>query len=423
MKFLVLFSLVFLLFSSVYSQDTSNVEELMKMSPKVFIDCWYCDLDYIKTEIPFVNYVRDRKVAQVHVLITTQATGAGGKEFTLTFIGQKEFDGMEEVLKYVTKKTDTEDEIREGLTKILKMGLIRYVAKTPVSELIKISVEEQVKTTQVKDKWNYWVFSISGSSFLNGERLSKSYSVWGNISANRVTPELKIRLGASTDLRMDRFSFEGEEIKSHSRSQSFNALIVKSLNEHWSLGAWLYIRSSTYNNIKFSINPAPAIEFNVFPYSQSTRKQLRFLYHIGHTSVRYREETIFDRLSEKLWNESLSITLELKEKWGSISTTLEGSHYFHNFNRNRLELYTDLSLRIFKGVSLNIFGSFSRIRDQLSLPKGGASLEEVLLRRRMLETTYDYHAYIGLSYTFGSIYSNIVNPRFGDSRNTTIIIR
>jgi len=52
----------------------------------------------------------------------------------------------------------------------------------------------------------------------------------------------------------------------------------------------------------------------------------------------------------------------------------------------------------------------------LSLPKGGASLEEVLLRRKMLETSYTYYFSIGLSYTFGSIYSNVVNPRFGGSR-------
>jgi len=53
------------------------------------------------------------------------------------------------------------------------------------------------------------------------------------------------------------------------------------------------------------------------------------------------------------------------------------------------------------------------IHDQLSLPKGEATLEQVLLRRTMLETNYNYYFSIGLSYTFGSIYSNVVNPRFG----------
>lgn len=54
-----------------------------------------------------------------------------------------------------------------------------------------------------------------------------------------------------------------------------------------------------------------------------------------------------------------------------------------------------------------------RNHDQLNLPKGDASLDEILLRRRELATDYDYHISIGLSYTFGSVYSNVVNPRFG----------
>jgi len=408
---------------SLYSQEKSKFDQLKKSAPRVFIDCEYCDIEYIKTEIPFVNYVRDRMEAQVHVLITTQGTGGGGVEYTITFMGQKEFEGMENVLKFVSKRTDTEEEIREGLVKTLKIGLVPYVAKTPISELLNISMEEKVEPTAVEDKWNFWVFSLSTHTFLNGEKLRNSYSLWGNFSASRVTPELKVRLGISNSLSKDSFIVDDEEIKSYSRSGSFSGMIVKSINEHWSIGGWLNIRSSTYDNIKLSVSPAPAIEFNVFPYSQSTRRQLRILYLLGFISAKYREETIYDKTYERLLKEALSVTLELKEKWGSISTTLEGSHFFHDFNKNRLEIFTDISLRIVKGLSLNIFGSYSRIHDQLSLPKAGASLEEVLLRRRMLETTYDYWASIGLSYTFGSIYSNVVNPRFGDTGSRTIIIR
>jgi hypothetical protein len=79
-------------------------------------------------------------------------------------------------------------------------------------------------------------------------------------------------------------------------------------------------------------------------------------------------------------------------------------------------------VRLIKGLSLNLFGGASRIRDQLSLPKGSASLEEVLLRRRALATGYSFYRSVGLSYTFGSIYSNVVNPRFG-SESGRIIFR
>ncbi len=40
-------------------------------------------------------------------------------------------------------------------------------------------------------------------------------------------------------------------------------------------------------------------------------------------------------------------------------------------------------------------------------------LEDILLQKKMLATNYNYRLSVGVSYTFGSIYSNIVNPRFG----------
>jgi hypothetical protein len=78
-----------------------------------------------------------------------------------------------------------------------------------------------------------------------------------------------------------------------------------------------------------------------------------------------------------------------------------------------LELFTIIQLKLLKGLNAYVVGSGSRIRDQLSLVKGSASLDEVLLRRRQLATNYNYFVSVGLSYTFGSIFTNVVNPRFG----------
>jgi hypothetical protein len=54
---------------------------------KVFLDCDWCDEQYFRTEVTFIDYMRDRKDADVHVLVTTQGTGGGGTEYTLKFIG------------------------------------------------------------------------------------------------------------------------------------------------------------------------------------------------------------------------------------------------------------------------------------------------------------------------------------------------
>jgi hypothetical protein len=76
-------------------------------------------------------------------------------------------------------------------------------------------------------------------------------------------------------------------------------------------------------------------------------------------------------------------------------------------------MWGHISYRLVRGLNLDVFGSYARIHDQLSLSKGDATLDEILLRRRELATDYDYSISVGISYTFGSVFSNVVNPRFG----------
>ncbi|MGQ9672820.1 MAG: hypothetical protein ACUVV5_06770 [Candidatus Aminicenantales bacterium] len=400
-----------------------DIEALKKTAPKVYIDCAMCDLDYIRTEITFVNYVRDRKEAQVHLLITTLRAGSGGREYTLSFIGQNEFEGINGTQKYFSSPTDTQDETRQGLVKALKIGLMSYVARTPIASRIAISYQEEEKPEAVRDKWNRWVFNFSASGYFNGEESYASNSFRLNFSASRVTPEMKIRFSLAGSHSFSRFEYESETIESTLEGFDFNSLAVVSLSEHWSVGGFIKASSSTYQNIRLSFSPSPAIEYNFFPYAQSTRRQLRCLYSLKFATVRYREETIYDKMSENLWGQSLSVTLDLKEKWGSISTTLAASHYFHDFSKYNLALYTALSLNLVKGLNFFAFGGGSRIHDQINLAKGGASLEEVLLQRKQLATNYNYFFSVGLSYTFGSIFTNVVNPRFGEGGSTGMFIQ
>jgi hypothetical protein len=410
---------VLFFFSSAQAQtQPDSLESTEKKALRVFIDCDLCgpdDFDYIRTEIAFVNYVRDRKEAEVHVLITTQETGSGGTEFTITFIGQHEYAGNNDTLKYVSKKDDTDDIVREGNVRVMKLGLMRYVAKTPQAEQIAITYNKPaVPQKEVVDKWNYWVFSLNLDSYLNGQKSTNFVSLYGSVSANRVTPAWKINLSVNANYFESNFDLGDRTISSFSRGRSFYGLAVKSLDEHWSIGLSGSAFSSTFSNTDRGLNIAPAVEYNLFRYAESTRRQLRFLYRAGYNHVQYDEETIYDKTSEALFNQELSITLDVKQPWGSVRASLQSSNYLHDFNKNRAELFGELSLRLFKGVSFRVFGDVSRIRDQLSLPKGGASPEEILLQRRQLATQYSYFASIGLNYTFGSIYNNVVNPRFGN---------
>lgn len=127
----------------------------------------------------------------------------------------------------------------------------------------------------------------------------------------------------------------------------------------------------------------------------------------------YTEETIFDKLSETLPKHSLEIAYEVTQPWGSTDVTLIASQFLNDVSKNRVTLRGDLSLRVFRGLSLNLGGRASHIADQLSLPKGDLTDEDILLRERERATNFSYSGRIGLSYSFGSVFSNVVNPRFG----------
>jgi len=397
------------------------VEELRNTAPKVFLDCGYCDRDYFREEITYVNWVRDRVDADVHVLMTDQSTGSGGREYTFAFIGLGACAGLDNTLTCASGPNDTSDEVRRMQVEVLERGLFPYVVKTPIAEFIDLEFREKLQPTSIRDPWRFWVFSVSADARLSGEESRSSKSLDMNFSANHVTPQWKVRLGLSADNDKRVYSYEEdgvlETITSISKEKDLSFMAVKSLSEHWSIGGWAEAESSTYGNVDGYFSLAPAIEYNVFPYSQSTRRLLLVRYRIGWNHANYIEETIYEKMEETLFNESLIVSLQIREPWGTVSASAEGSHYFHDLSKARLELRGDLSFRVFKGFSVEIDGRYDIIHDQLSLPLGDLSLDELLLQRKELATGFEYSISVGFSYTFGSVYSNVVNPRFGRTRH------
>ncbi len=408
-----------LIFGRAALQQPDTVDTLKSQALKIYLDCRRCDINYFREEITFVNFMRDRKDAQVHILVTSQPTASRGQEYTLAFIGQLDFTGKNDTLTYISRQEDTSDIIRVGLVRTLKLGLASYVAKTPLADYLDLSFARVVSPTAVIDKWDSWVFRLGSNTNFSGEESRNSLYLNGSVSADRITEALKIRLSLRGSYDERNFKEEDEDDgddkweKNITSSQSISGLVVKSITEHWSAGASLLVNSSTYRNIQRGITLSPALEYNLFPYSQSTRRELRFLYKINASDFVYVDSTFYDQTAETLFGQSLDINLEITEKWGTMRLGLEASHYFHNFEKNRLELSCNLDLRLFKGLSLSLNGSVERIHDQLALAKGDIDPADIYLQIRELETAYEYRGYIGLSYTFGSIYSNVVNPRFG----------
>ncbi len=391
---------------------------------RIFLDCrGECDFDFLRTEITFVDYVRDRKDADVHVLVTTQPTGGGGREFTVKFIGLDRFAGREDTLRYVAAQTDTNDERRRGLAQVLKLGLVRYVADTPLARELQIGHRPRAGTpaagpaTPAADPWNFWIFRVGTSGNLFAEQRTRRGSLRGSLAANRTTDALKVSLNANLNYNESRYdlSDEGEPpdiYVSITRDYGLSGLVVKSLAGHWSAAARLSMSSSTFTNQRRAVRMWAGLEYNIFPYTESTRREFVVNYTLGPNWLHYQEVTIFDKLEETLYSHQLVVALSLRQPWGSGFLEGQLSQYLHDRTKNRVDLNGRAEIRVFRGLTLNVGGEVSRIRDQLYLPAGGATPEEILVLRRQLATGYRYRMDWGVSYTFGSIYNNVVNPRF-----------
>ncbi|MGK2961868.1 MAG: hypothetical protein ACSLFK_06930 [Gemmatimonadaceae bacterium] len=408
-------ALLLALSAVVSDAQTSTIQKPVRL----FLDCQYeCDMEFTRTEIPWVDHVRDRADADVHVLVTTRSTAASGREFTLTFIGLKDFVSLGDTVTVVSPESDSQDARRRMVTEAVKRGLLRYAARRPGSEKLTVTytATEGSAAARARDRWDLWVFRTRADIYLNGEESSRSTQLRGSVSANRISPDWKTNLSVDGNYGENRFTFQdGTKFNSYSRGYGVRQLLVKSLGPHWSAGQRSSISASTFQNTKLAFRFAPAVEYNFFPYAESTRRQLRLQYAIGATHSRYEDTTIFDRISETRGDHSLLASLDMRQQWGSISISLAGTALLDDPGKYRINFNPEFDLRLIRGLSLNLFGYVSRLRDQLYLAKGGATDEEILLRRRQLATSYQYFVGAGLSYTFGSIYNNVVNPRFGNA--------
>jgi len=396
------------------AQDTASAPRL-----SVYLDCQttYCDFDFFRTELTLVNWVRDRQVADVHLLVTTQSTGAGGSEYTVNFIGLRQFAGITDTLRYFSPPAASDDDRRRGLGRVFRLGLVRYLARTPDAARLTITLEGakpggESQTSPRNDRWKSWVFRLGLNTNSDGEEQYRSYNIGGSLSASRITAAAKTELFLRESYSQSDFELDDSTtFVNLNRFYGATLLHAKSLGDHWSAGVRGSLSSSTYDNFRSALRLAPALEYNVFPYSQSTRRQIRFEYDLGYTMFAYRDTTIFFKLKESMPYHRLATAVATREPWGSIDVGAAATQYLHDLSTYRVSNFGELSLRLFKGFTLNGFGSYDIIYDQFGLALKDFTPEQKLTRQFQLGTRYRYYGYISLNYTFGSIFNNIVNPR------------
>jgi hypothetical protein len=385
---------------------------------RIFLDCYQCDVDHLRRNVRFVDYVRDRSVADLHVLVTTQGTGGGGTSWVVKFIGLDRFLGLDKTFTFNTDQTATSDEQRREFARIFRLGLVAYASDTSSASQLDVTFKPAVTpqgqaAEQARDPWHRWVFRLSTNTSLSGEATSEYKSYRFNGSASRVTDAWKVNISASQNYNQNVFKLgDGEKFTSLSESGNASALVVKSLTGKWSWGSRASFSTSSFSNTERALAASSGIEFDFFPYSESNRRSLTLQYMLGVTDYTYREITVFDKLEETIPNHTLNASLGLRQPWGSMGASAYFIQHLNQLDQLRLSFYGNADVRLFKGFSFYVYASYAKIKDQIALRKGEASEEEILLRLTQQSTNYSYNYSVGFSYSFGSIFTSIVNPRF-----------
>ena len=419
--------------SPTAGQATGLADSLQDVRPSVFLDCATrsCRPEYFRTEVGWVNWVRLPADADVHLIITSQATGAGGREYRLDFMGTGDFEYEQQALHQVLP-TATDREVLDGLVRAIGVGVLHFAIRNgflPASRFREIAEHVLspdagtspgmgvVGAAEVDDRWDFWVFRVGGGAEIQGEETRRTVQLSGNLRASRVTPELKaiFRGNVDSDLREIELA-DDSTFRDRRTDWGFNALVAQSLADRWSVGFRADLRRSLRHNQSVRAEATAALEHSFLPYPEATRRALTISYEIGATHRRYVEQTIYGELEETRWEHSLEAELARRERWGDIAINVEGSHFLHDIELYGLSVYGALDFRITRGVTIDLEANISWVNDQIYLPAEGLSDAEALLDLQQQAQNFTYGIEASLSFQFGSIFNNVVNNRFRGGR-------
>jgi hypothetical protein len=390
---------------------------------RVFLDCRSggCDRDFIIEQLSFVALTQDRLDAEVHLLVTSLETGAGGTEYTLAFLGQQRFAGRGDTIATALPPNSTFDAHRREVARVMRLGLVPYALRTTRAGDLDLQVREREGTdgrpsgtAGLVDPWDFWIYRVSLRGNGNAESRESDYEIETSFSAERVTEASKVNMYAEYEYEASNFTLSsGAERSFALRSARAEGYYLKSLTDHWSAGAGVEFSHSEYENRDLRAEVNAAVEYSFYPYAEATRRQVIAAAIVGYHHLDHAEVTIYDRLKEQRPITMLVLAGEIDQAWGSLYGSLEHFQYLHDLTKYRVSLNGRTNIRVSRGLSLSLSASGSKVNDQISLPRGDATDEQVLLRQRALATAYRFGGSIGISFTFGSIFNTVVNPRFG----------
>jgi len=159
----IILQLIVLSHTNSYAQDTTKVDNTGNPESNelnIFVDCNFCDNSYFRQNLSHVQFVRDRKVADVHLLFTRQRNGSGGFTQRIQFIGIDDFEHLTDTLSFALDVNMTPDEKRKLQLKYIELGLMRFWIEKGLFDEITFNIggDEKLGNESGDDPWNYWVF-------------------------------------------------------------------------------------------------------------------------------------------------------------------------------------------------------------------------------------------------------------------------
>jgi hypothetical protein len=402
-------------------------------SLNLYLDCEYgCDLDYIRTEITCINYVNDRYSSNVYVLLGREYTGSGAQKNLLYFSGSELFAGMADTLAFIRGVSDSDDDYRKQLLRVLKIGLVPYLYKAGKGSRMEIAMTSGSdssatnSTDKIDDPWDYWVFRIGAYLNLNKDDFVSYFSSNANLSASRITEKLKVDAYLYGSFRQNSYTYEGDKSVFYNNGTSISLSSIFSVTDKWSLGGFSSAGYSTFSNYSLRVSLTPALEYSFFPYKETVRRSIALNYSLGPVFFRYIDTSYYGRTVQNVFSQYLSLNTGFKQKWGNIYLSGGWQNYLNSFQLegkkisgwavNSLYGNASMELHLFKGLSLSLSGYISYSQGIFpQIPRKDFTRDELLTNSRIYPAQISMYTYVSISYTFGSIYNNVVNPRFGGS--------
>ena len=406
------------------AQEPGDASESGRL--RVFFDCegrqCFTDQTFFRTEITWVDWVRDREDSDVHIIITSQPTASGGSEFQIDFLGRRVIEGIDDRMTFTSLGTDVQEEELDGLTTTLAIGLARFAAFAGYTRAIAFEIlrtgerdpDARVRAPQdVDDPWNLWVFEFGASGTLRGTDTNDTEYLSGNVNASRTAPTWKWNFGASWNRQVvETLLSDSTTFSSTLVDWSVGSETAYAVAAHWSLGLTTRFLRRTRENQNLRVRVTPALEYSFFPYEDATRRALTAQYTVGPVYRDYEETTIFGEQEETRFEESIQLRFAQRQPWGDGSASVTASHLLDDISKHNVVLRGELSLKVVRGLRLNASANAAWVTDQIYISAEGESDAEILLNLRTRESDFNYGFNFGFSYRFGSIYNNVVNNRF-----------